>query len=299
MVDEKPVVLDLVPLGTAQMERAQINNTKFSGGIKDGGDFLPTLGLRGRQFRIKAGKGNETSLDNRTLDVILVTAREGVSKQYYEGAYVAGESKTPTCQSADGIRPDPSVVNKQSTTCATCRMNAWGSKINATTGAEGKACGDFKVLILAPPTLDAEKPLQLQLPAASLKNLGLFIKLLNHNGLAANEVVTQLKFTDDAFPKLDFKYVRNLTQDEVAQAHDLEKRDDVIATVKTPEHQEEAAGASQQPVVAANVQPIQTAVSGAQTGPRAEVVPPTPTAPDNPSDEVAGILSRWGATAKK
>lgn len=289
-------MLDLVPLGQAQLQRAQVHNEKFSGGIKEGGSFLPTLSLKGRQFHIKAGKNESVSLDNRTLEVIMVTARDGVSKQYFAGAYVAGTSKAPDCQSADGIRPDPNVANKQSVTCATCRMNAWGSKINKETGKEGKACGDHKILILAPPTLDGDKPLQLQLPATSLQNLGLYIKLLNHNGLAANEVVTVLKFTDgEAYPKLEFKYVRNLTKDEIAKTKDIESRQDVIDTVKTPEHAEAPAGASEQQTVIQQPVPPATPTAPASGGP----TPEQPAADDKPGDEVAAILGRWGATAKK
>jgi hypothetical protein len=288
MAKDKDVVLDLVPLGQAQLERAQVNNSKFAGGIKDGGDFLPTLGLKGRQFHIKAGKNEVVSLEQRTLDVIMVTAREGISKNYFAGEFVAGSGAAPDCRSADGITPDADVAAKQSATCATCRMNAWGSKINKATGKEGKACADFKMMILAPPTLDSEKPLQLALPAASLKNLGLYIKLLNHNGLAANEVVTQLRFSDDAFPKLEFKYVRNLNATEIGQVRDTEARDDVKAVV-TKAEAHTAPSPSEQPAVVPATPPVQDAVNLA-FGKPAEA--------DAPTDEVANILGRWGASKK-
>lgn len=292
-MSDKREVLDLVPVGTAQLERAQKTNTVFSGGIK-GGSFLPTLSFRGRQFRIKSGKNDEVSLDSRTLDVIMVTARADVSKAYYEGKFVAGQAgKGPTCKSANGVTPDADVVNKQSSTCATCRMNAWGSKINETTGKEGKACGDHKVIIFAPPTLDGDKPLQCQLPAMSLQNLGVYIKLLDHNGLAANEVITQLKFTDgDAFPKLEFKYAGSLNADEIAKVAAVAAREDVLATVRTPEKKEEQSGSEQKVVVQvkATAPDPTVAPSGG---------PATQTATeDNPTDEVSSILSRWGAKGK-
>lgn len=290
MSEEKPVVLDLVPLGQAQLERAQVNNQVFSGGIKEASSFLPTLGTRGRQFRIKAGKGEEVSLDQRVLDVILVTARASLSKQFFQGKFVQGVSKAPDCKSADGVRPDPDVTNPQSPTCANCRQNAIGSRINEQTGKPGKACGDHKILIVAPPTLDGDKPLQMQLPYFSQQNLGIYVKLLNHNGLAANEVVTQLGFTDDAFPNVTFKYVRNLTRDEIAQVQEIAAREDVVNTVKLPEHPAEKSPSEQQTVI----------VTPASVG-KTEVPPQTeqPPADDKPTDEVASILSRWGATAKR
>lgn len=306
MAEEKGEVLTLVPLGQAQLQRAQVHNDKFSGGIKDGGDFLPTLGLRGRQFRIRANK-QEVALDNRTLDVILVTAREALSKSYYAGAFDPGTSKAPDCKSADGIRPDADVKSPVNKTCADCRMNAWGSKVNQTTGAQGKACADYKLLILAPPDLDGDKPLQLQLPAMSLrdkdkyqKSLGSYIKLLNHNGLAADEVATRLKFTDDdAFPRLEFTYVRNLTKDEITKVREVAQRDDVKATVSVetatlaPEQH-----ASEQPAVTAPVTPpaetaTQNPTSQASGGPT-----PAETTDQSPTDEISNILGKWGATAK-
>jgi len=288
--DEKPVVLDLVPLGQAQLERAVVNNEVFSGGIKDAGSYLPVLSLKGRQFHIKTGKNEKVSLEDRSLDVILVTARAELSKQYYAGKFDTSKSagKAPDCKSADGKVPDPDVVNPQSKTCATCRMNAWGSKINEITGKESKACADHKVLILAPPTLDAEKPLQLQLPADSLKNLGVYIKLLNHNGLSANGVVTKLRFTDgDSHPKLDFKYVRNLTNAEIGQVGELAQRDDVVAVIRTPDHA--ATTEKHESETPAVVQNVVEKTEERNDAP----------ADDTPSDSVKSVLSRWSMTGKK
>lgn len=303
MAEEKGEVLDLVPLGQAQLQRTQVNNTVFSGGIKDGGSYLPVLSLKGRQFHIKTGKNEKVSLDDRTLDVILVTARPDLSKQYYAGEFGDGSGaagKSPDCKSADGKVPDADVANPQSKSCATCRMNAWGSKINKVTGKEGKACGDHKVLILAPPTLDAEKPLQLQLPAASLQNLGVYIKLLNHNGLSAHSVVTQLRFTtEDAFPKLEFKYVRNLTNTENEQVQAIVVREDVQLVVGVAQQAaQQAAPEQHKSETPAVVQTTVAPTSGPGSGSGSGEAVKTP-ADDKPSDEVASILSRWGATAKK
>lgn len=296
---EEHKVLDLVPVGQAQLERVAVKNDKFSGGIKDGGDFLPSLGLRGRQFRIRANK-QEVPIDARTLDVILVTAREALSKSYYEGEFQPGTSKQPDCKSADGIRPDADVKSPMNRTCADCRMNAWGSKINKTTGGQGKACADYKMLILASPTLDDDKPLQLQLPAMSLRNkdaytksLGAYVKLLNHNGLAADEVVTRLKFTDDAFPRLEFTYVRNLSGTEIAKVREVAERDDVKATVSTetaslaPETH-----ASEQPAAVKTEQPANPTVTDQASGGQ------TQETSEGPSDEIGAILGKWGAQGK-
>jgi hypothetical protein len=286
--------MTLVPLSEATIARreAAVHNEAFSGGIKDGGDFLPALGLRGRQFRIKSG-GQEVNLDNRTLEVILVTGRPTLSKAYYEGKFEPGTVKKPACQSVDGIRPDASVANPIAPLCATCRMNAWGSRKNEQTGRDAKACNDVKMLILAPPTLEAdEKPLQVLLATGSQKTFIKYIKLLTHNGLAGAEVVTRLGFTDDAFPKLTFDYVRNLTSDEAVKVAEIAKREDVTATLAISAEQAPAEVTATQPTTVANVPPVQTAPAAPPQAP-AEVVD------DRPSDEITNVLSRWGASPAK
>ncbi|HZI17015.1 MAG TPA: hypothetical protein VEY09_00320 [Pyrinomonadaceae bacterium] len=316
---------ELVPLGSAPLATtaaADVNN-KFAAGIKDGGDFLPSLSLKGRQFHIKSG-GQLVSLDNRTLDVILVTARDGLSKSYYVGPYVPGENKKPDCQSSNGLTPDVTVAAPQSETCARCPQNAWGSKINATTGAQGKACADTKVLILAPPSLDGDKPLLLALPAASLKNFAAYIKLLNHNGLRADQVITRLVFTADAFPKLDFQYVQNLDAASIAAAAGIAERDDVQAAVNPPVAAaptlvQVGPAVAQTPTSTPPVTiqqpssaPVEVAFRVMEQTPGAVQPPPTVGADVGASgvvaasvageagttDEVADILGRWGAQAK-
>lgn len=288
-------VMTLVPLSNAAVAKrdATAANQAFAGGIKDGSDFLPALGLRGRQFRIKSG-GQEVSLDNRTLEVVLVTARPSMSKAYYEGAFTPGTVKKPACQSVDGVRPDASVANPMSKLCATCRMNEWGSRKNTDTGKDAKACNDVKLVVLAAPDLEPdEKPLQVLLATGSQKNLAKYLKLLNHNGLSANEIVTKLGFSEDAFPKLTFDYVRNLTQEQADKVKAIEQRDDVISTLAInaqPLADDDAEVTATQPTTVANVAP-----------PKEEAVPATPPAPaavtpDTPSDDITNVLSRWGAT---
>lgn len=285
-------VMTLVPVSQASIAKkaATEANQAFAGGIKDGSDFLPALGLRGRQFRIKSG-GQEVSLDNRTLDVILVAARPTLSKAYYEGKFEPGTVKKPACQSVDGVRPDASVANPMSKLCATCRMNEWGSKKNEVTGKDAKACNDVKLLVLAPPTLETEeKPLQVLLATGSQKTLVKYIKLLNHNGIEANEVVTRLAFTDDAFPKLTFDYVRNLTADEAAKVREIEQREDVISTLAISTQAEPTEVTADQPTTVANVP------APKETTPQPPAPTPAATVADTPSDEITAVLGRWGAT---
>lgn len=299
--------MTLIPLSTAQLEKVKKNNDAFAGGIKDGGDFLPTLSTKGRQFHIRQNK-QSVSLDGRTLDVILVAARSSLSKAYYAGQYQPGQAKAPDCKSVDGIRPDADVKSPQNSTCTTCRMNAWGSKINPTTGAEGKACSDYKLLILAPPDLDgSSKPLQIGLPSMSLKNkdnytesLGAYIKLLTHNNLGVTEVVTRLGFTDDAYPRLTFNYVRNLNAEEAAKVVEIAAREDVVAAIgEQPAALAETEHASEPPTVLPE-NPLHERIQTTVVAPAASAGNVAVNTPESaaPSEDVADILSKWSQTAK-
>lgn len=302
----------LVPIqqggGLADPSLVAKANSRFSSGVTSGGDFLPSLSLRGRQFRIKSG-GTEVSLDNRTLDVILVTARETASKALYVGQFVPGEKKKPVCASDDGVRPNADIAQPQHSNCAQCPQNAWGSKVNPTTGAQGKACSDSKYLVLAPPQLDGDKPLMLILSSASFKNFDGYIKLLSANGLLADQVVTRLSFTEsDAFPKLTFTYVRTLDATQAGKVAEIAERDDVQAVVNpvrlvglTPLEPTPAQPTSTPPVVINNTAPIQSPPTQPAVLPQPPQPPqesPAPAQGDGQTSEVASLLAKWGATAK-
>jgi len=175
-----------------------VSNDEFSSGLGSR-TYLPRLSIRGKRFRVSYGN-EETLLPDAEIEVVLVSARPGVSKVYYAKAYgTSNEDNKPICASRDGIRPDPGVPAPQSDLCATCRWNAFGSAASG----KGKACSDYKLLVVTPAKA-LDMPLALHVPATSFKKLDAYIKQLNASKLVATQVITTLSFADVEYPQLEF-----------------------------------------------------------------------------------------------
>jgi len=85
------------------------------------------ISIKGGVFRLMAGGKEVAAIDDRHLDVVIVNAAPKVSRTFYAGQYVEGETKAPDCWSADGDLPDAKAENPQSKSCATCPQNVKGS----------------------------------------------------------------------------------------------------------------------------------------------------------------------------
>lgn len=159
------------------------------------GSALRLVANQGR-FRIKDGS-TETVLPDLYLDVVIVGALPGVTKSFYVTAYKPGdekENKQPDCSSLLGDVPDSNVPNKQSTNCAACPQNQWGSKISPS-GKEIKACSDYRRIALVS-TDDPETVYQANIPPASIKAWGKYIKELSMRGVDVTMVVTRLSLQE-------------------------------------------------------------------------------------------------------
>lgn len=176
---------------------------------------FPVLSYRGKVWRVSS-KGETTTLTTPDGDplpsvrVIILKANANLSKQYYEKSYTEGDSESPDCSSNDGIRPDASVANPQSKTCAACPMAAWGSRISDD-GKEMKACHDSRRIAVVPCNdLRNEAfggPMLLRIPAASLGNLVAYDNMLKKANAAYFGVATKISFDmEAAYPKLVFEY---------------------------------------------------------------------------------------------
>lgn len=177
-------------------------NTDFSGGINT--DFLPTISIRGKEFRLKIA-GEEKVVPNRELKVFFIASRPNISKTFYAGSWKPGqEASAPDCSSADGIYPDSNVATPQHTTCQLCPNNAWGSKISET-GGKGKACQDYKLVVLVLQGYE-DNPFVLRIPPASLKPFGAYVKRMEMMNVPVNAAVTRITFEDTEFPNLRFEF---------------------------------------------------------------------------------------------
>lgn len=182
-----------------------------------GGAQVNRISLKQSRFRLIVG-GVEKPLAALHLDLVVVLGNPGVNKTFYIKSWAPGqEPESPDCQSSDGIRPSPDVVNKQHATCAGCPQNEWGSKINAVTGGKIKACSDGKRVAVVPAGKLEGDMYQLAIPPASLKDFGAFLKQLNQISppVAYNDVVIRVSFdTEASYPKLKFEPVRYLSEEE-------------------------------------------------------------------------------------
>ncbi len=174
------------------------------------GEGFPVVSIKGKVFHVT--RGDEKTLITRpgedapasAIEVVLVKANPNRSKVFYATGYVEGTQAKPTCFSNDGIAPDKDAQERQSTKCATCQHNQWGSRITDG-GKKAKACQDSRRLAIAMPGAPADAML-LRVPAASMKNLEDYGKMLAARGLEPYTVITKIGFDYTvAFPALTFK----------------------------------------------------------------------------------------------
>lgn len=161
--------------------------------------------------------GQLVSVPAHELRIIVVGANPHASKIYFEGTYDAssGDNLPPTCWSDNGVAPSAQVeaAKVQSTTCALCPHNAFGtSRINGQLGGKGKACADKKktAVRLAPEWGD-DTIYQLQIPPASLKDLAAYMKdtaQQDFGGRPADtcDVITVVSFEQGQVGKLNFTW---------------------------------------------------------------------------------------------
>jgi hypothetical protein len=194
----------------------------------DGSGGGRKLSIRGAVFRKVVGGEEVGAIDSRTMSIVVVKSAP-LSRMYYEGAYVEGESSAPTCWSSDtsGGKPSEDVLpsEAQSLTCASCPQNIKGSG----TG-ESRACryqqriavllADADGIVVSPDTY------LLSLPATSVfgdnkqkMSMQAYARHLNAHKAPLASVITELRFdTDVTHPRLCFKPQRILTQEELALA---------------------------------------------------------------------------------
>jgi hypothetical protein len=165
--------------------------------------------------------------EERAIGVIIIKAAPSVHRTYFAGAYVEGQNASPTCWSSNNQTPDTSVPadQKQASKCMDCAQNVKGS---ASQG-DGRACRfSQRIAVLIEGETSKREVYQVICPATSvfgdgekgklpLQAYGRHLKA--HNTPVAG-VITEMRFdTASPTPKLVFKPVRPITEDEY---HDVE-----------------------------------------------------------------------------
>jgi hypothetical protein len=205
----------------------------LSGGVS--GSYA-ILTFKGSRFSIKHS-GNMTPITNEqgdpvgSFEAVLVKANPYLTKQFYAKGFVEGDASPPDCFSINGKTPSESSPSKQHSNCAACPQNAF-TKINATTGKKTKACQDNRKIALLPADDLVNElfggPMLARVPAASLKDLAIFGDTLKSRGYTYNAVRVRISFDlTVSFPKLVFKAIRPLTNEEAAQVMEWYQSDAV------------------------------------------------------------------------
>ena len=213
-----------------KLQETDDNLTGGSGGIKS-----HRISLRGGRFRELVNGEQVNVKSDGFLNVVVVNAAK-LSRTYYKGAYDAENPSAPTCWSPDTQTPSSDVPKDQmqASRCMDCPQNIKGSG-----QGESRACRfSQRLAILLEGQMDTVY--QLQLPATSIfgeardGNMGMqaYAKYLKAHKTPSIAVVTQMSFDENSdTPKLFFKAVRPLNEDELNQAVAMKDSEDAIKAI--------------------------------------------------------------------
>jgi hypothetical protein len=200
------------------------------------------ISIRGGRFREIIGGDQQRVNSSGSMNVVIVRASR-VSRTYYEGTYDPEKTAPPRCWSADTEKPSDDVpaAQRMSSKCATCPMNVKGS---GATG-NGRACRfSMRLAVCIEGNLDTVY--QMQLPATSIfgevkdQRMGMqaYAKYLKANDLMLAGLVTQMYFDENSeTPKLFFKPVRSLDEDEIEAAFTAYESDDAQQAIEMTVYQ--------------------------------------------------------------
>lgn len=198
------------------------------------------ISIRGGVFRMLVDGKEIAKNEERSMNIVIVAANPKVSRSFYAGDYEEGKNIAPDCWSNDGIAPDTKVAEPQASKCASCPQNIAGS---AKQGG-GRACRFSQRMAVMLENDMKGDVFQLTLPAQSIFGdveggkmpMQAYAKFLGGHGLPITAVVTEMRFdTASATPKLTFKAVRPLEEDELMQAQEKGRSDEAKAAIsQTP-----------------------------------------------------------------
>lgn len=203
----------------------------------------------GKRISIKNGvwrlldNGKEIAqIEERYLDVVIVKAAPKVGRVFYMKEFDANDVGAPDCWSRDGEKPDASVKEPQSKTCADCDQNVAGSG-----KGNRRACRfQQQVAVVVASDLvehgDKADVLKFSVPATSLfgkgdganRPLQEYARWLVAQKASPEMLVTRMKFdtSDDAEgQKVIFKAMRWLDQDEFEAVETLAASEDAEKAV--------------------------------------------------------------------
>jgi hypothetical protein len=200
-----------------------------------GGNSGKRISIKGGVFRLMSDGKEVAAIDERYLDIVIVKAASKVARVFYAAKYDGETAGAPECWSSDGDTPDKSVKAPQGDTCAGCPQNIAGSG-----NGDSRACRYQQRLAVVLANDIEGSVMQLPLPATSIfgkedgenRPLQAYARWLAAQTVNPNMVVTRMKFDTKAeSPKLHFKAMRWLTEDEYATVGDQGETPDALKAV--------------------------------------------------------------------
>lgn len=281
-----------------------VNNNLLSG--SGGGEKNRRISLNGSKFR-EFVNGEQVSVSKEdNMNMVIVNAAP-ISRSYYEGAYDPANPTPPKCWSSDTNEPAKEVApeNRQASRCMDCPQNIKGSG-----QGESRACRFAQRLAVA---LEGQldKVYQLQLPATSVFGeakdgkmpMQAYARFLSAHSTPAVAIVTNMRFDENSsVPKLFFKAVRPLDEDELKQVVVLKDSPEttkaITMTVSQTDGVEKSAPPKPAPKKKAEPAPLFATeeteeVADEPVDEPTKVVKKSAPAPKGDDDDLSSIIDQW------
>lgn len=224
-----------------------------------GGASGKRISIKGGVFRLISDGKEVASVEERYLDIVIVNTAAKVSRTFYAGAYDEANPAPPDCWSPDGDKPAADVKAPQCANCASCPQNAKGSG-----QGDSRACRySQRLAVVLANDLEGDV-MQLSLAATSLfgkaegenRPLQEYARWLIAQGIDPTMLVTRLKFDTKApVPKLFFKPMRWLTDDEFATCQEKGQSPDALKAIELTVSQMDKVPQVSAPIDVAGVKP--------------------------------------------
>jgi hypothetical protein len=269
------------------------------------------ISIKGGVFREMIGGKEVRSNEDRAMNIVVVRVAPHNSRQFFPGTYVEGEKVAPVCWSSDGRLPDAGVKERQAPNCATCPQNIKGSG-----QGESRACRYQRRLgVMIDGEIEKREVYQLICPATSVFGDGergkmplqKYAQHLQAHKTPITQITTEMRFdTASTQPKLTFKAIRPLTDEEYAVVVEMRDSAEAIAAVTLNVSQTD--GVAPLPALFDNTKedapaPTKPAAKKAETPPKPvqaadaepEVAPPTKVSSKKPVPEtkLADLVGEW------
>lgn len=261
-----------------------------------GGSGGKRISIRGNVFRMMVDGKEIAQNEDRAMNIIIAAANANVSRTFYAGTYQEGQAMAPTCWSNDGVTPDIKSEQPQASKCASCAQNIKGSG-----QGDSRACRFSQRLAVLLENDIRGDIYQLTLPAQSIFGaaengkmpLQSYAKFLGSHGLPVTAVVTEMRFdTASATPRLTFKAVRPLNEEELAQTQEKGQSAEAKSAIAATAAQMDGATKSSAPAVEApKVAP--KAAPKVEAEAVEETAEPTKRTKKAAPKDVADILDDW------